>query len=118
MMPGYLLRNAVERISASVDAFVYLKQRMVKNYAAICVAGYVLGIGDRHLSNFLINYQTGDIILIDFGYSFGDGTRLTIPELIPFRLSKNLEHILAPVGIEGNFRNSMVISMSSLKNSR
>jgi len=32
-----------------------------------------LGIGDRHLENFLINYQTGELVGIDFGFSFGAG---------------------------------------------
>lgn len=39
--------------------------------ANIGIAGYVLGIGDRHLENFLVNSRTAELIAIDFGYSFG-----------------------------------------------
>lgn len=53
----------------------------------ICISGYLLGIGDRHLENFLVNIGTGEIISIDFGFSFGAGLKLTIPELMPFRLT-------------------------------
>lgn len=39
----------------------------------LSIAGYILGIGDRHLENYLINLKNGEIIAIDFGYSFGQG---------------------------------------------
>jgi DNA-dependent protein kinase catalytic subunit len=35
------------------------------------VCGYVCGVGDRHLGNILVVLRTGQLIPIDFGYSFG-----------------------------------------------
>ena len=31
------------------------------------MAGYILGLGDRHLSNILIDQTTAEVIHIDFG---------------------------------------------------
>ncbi len=71
MIPGDLLRNALERLAATGEAYLYLKNRFIRNYATICISGYLLGIGDRHLENYLINYSNGDVVSIDFGISFG-----------------------------------------------
>lgn len=35
--------------------------------ATTSMAGYVLGLGDRHLSNILIDETTAEVIHIDFG---------------------------------------------------
>lgn len=47
------------RLSSSMEAFVFIRDRFIKNYAVVCITGYLLGIGDRHLENFLVNYSTG-----------------------------------------------------------
>jgi len=36
----------------------------------------VLGIGDRHLSNFMVDLSTGGIVGIDFGHAFGTATQV------------------------------------------
>ena len=37
---------------------------------------YVIGIGDRHLSNFMVDLESGGIIGIDFGHNFGTATQV------------------------------------------
>lgn len=66
---------------------MFIRDHFLANYAVVCAAGYILGIGDRHLENFLLNYSTGEVVIIDFGYSFGSAIGLPIPELMPFRLT-------------------------------
>ena len=46
------------------------------SHAQLCVSHYVLGIGDRHLSNFMIDLQTGAVVGIDFGHAFGSATQV------------------------------------------
>ncbi len=87
-MDFVLLRRALLRLSKNYDAFLHIKNNFIKNYAAACVVVYILGIGDRHLDNFLIHSSTASLVMIDFGYSFGAGLDIKIPELIPFRLTK------------------------------
>lgn len=63
---------------------------------------YNIGIGDRHMLNYLISLHTGSITGIDFERSFGIATQLlSIPELIPFRLTPQLIGVLAPHGVKG-----------------
>jgi DNA-dependent protein kinase catalytic subunit len=64
-----------------------LRNNFIKNYAVMSVGCYLLGVGDRHMDNFLFDKNNGDIISIDFGYSFGIGLGLGVPELVPMRLT-------------------------------
>jgi DNA-dependent protein kinase catalytic subunit len=55
--------------------------------AVFSIASYLLGIGDRHLENFLVDTSDGEVLGIDFGIAFGSGVSLSVPELMPFRLT-------------------------------
>lgn len=48
-----------------------LRENFIKTCVASCVLCYILGIGDRHNENILIN-KYGDIVHIDFSYLLGD----------------------------------------------
>lgn len=61
----------------SPEAFVSLRSHFVSSHALLCISHWVLGIGDRHLSNFMLNMETGGMIGIDFGHAFGSATQVT-----------------------------------------
>ena len=67
-------------------------------------AQYVLGLGDRHLDNILVDFQKGEVVHIDYNICFEKGERLRVPERVPFRLTKILETALGIAGVEGTFR--------------
>lgn len=50
------MRNGLSNLSSSIEAFVFIRDKFLINYAGICASGYILGIGDRHLENILLNY--------------------------------------------------------------
>jgi len=79
---------------------VWYEKRLsyTRSVAASSIIGYILGLGDRHLSNILIDCQTAELVHIDFGIAFDQGRLLPIPETIPFRLTRD---ILDPMGITG-----------------
>ena len=55
------------------------------------MVGYILGLGDRHPSNILLDRSYGKIIHIDFGDCFESAMRREkSPEKIPFRLTRML----------------------------
>lgn len=68
------------------------------------MVGHILGLGDRHLDNILVDFCSGDIVHIDYNVCFDKGQRLKVPEIVPFRLTQMLEAALGLTGVEGAFR--------------
>lgn len=42
----------------------------IKSMAAWCCLGYIVGLGDRHLGNIMLNTKTGSVEHIDFDCLF------------------------------------------------
>ena len=88
--PSDLISKALWSGSFSPTArYVNLKRFRI-SLATTCIIGYIFGIGDRHLDNIMIAIQSGRIAHIDFNVAFEKGTRLRVPEIVPFRLTNNL----------------------------
>ncbi|KAF9184663.1 hypothetical protein BGZ51_003206 [Haplosporangium sp. Z 767] len=110
------LRQSIARLAASPEAFLMLRSEFAKSLAAINVCSYILGIGDRHLENFLLDMSNGCLIPIDFGHAFGSATEvLPVPELAPFRLTRQLVSFLSPLGTKGLLEHPMVCIMKALQ---
>ncbi|KAK3104575.1 hypothetical protein FSP39_005244 [Pinctada imbricata] len=76
-----------------------------RSLAVMSMVGYVLGLGDRHPSNLMLDRMSGKIIHIDFGDCFEVAmVREKFPEKIPFRLTRMLINAMEVTGIEGNYR--------------
>jgi Phosphatidylinositol 3- and 4-kinase len=55
------------------------------------MVGYILGLGDRHPSNLMLDRFSGKILHIDFGDCFEVAMqRDKFPERVPFRLTRML----------------------------
>ncbi|XP_062138082.1 serine/threonine-protein kinase ATM [Drosophila sulfurigaster albostrigata] len=79
---------------------VWFERRLayINSVAITSMVGYVLGLGDRHVQNILIDEQTAEVVHIDFGIAFEQGKIQTTPETVPFRLTRD---IVAPMGVCG-----------------
>lgn len=87
--------------------------------ALMSMAGYIIGLGDRHPSNILIQRQTGHVIHIDFGDSFEVALfRDKMPEKVPFRLTRMIVNAFGVSGYEGAFRNACVKIMHVLRENK
>lgn len=84
----------------SPESWYKAKKTYAMSLAITSLIGYVLGIGDRHMSNVMMNCQTGDLVHIDFGITFDSGKKLAIPERIPFRYTADMRDAL---GIYGHY---------------
>lgn len=72
--------------------------------ANACTVGYVVGLGDRHVQNILIDLQTAELVHIDLGVAFEQGRILPTPETVPFRLTRDIVDGMGISGVEGVFR--------------
>lgn len=83
------------------------------------MVGYVLGLGDRHPSNLMLDRLSGKILHIDFGDCFEVAqTREKFPERIPFRLTRMLINAMEVTGIEGTYRMTCQKVMRVLRNNK
>nr|CAG4718483.1 unnamed protein product [Naegleria fowleri] len=92
------------------------RQAYTKSVATISMVGYVIGLGDRHASNILIDQQSGEAVHIDLGICFEQGKYLPIPEIVPFRLTRDIIDGFGVCGVEGTFKNSCYATMNVLRN--
>lgn len=80
--------------------------------------GHILGLGDRHLDNILMDFFSGEVVHIDYNICFDKGKKLKIPEIVPFRLTQTIEAALGLTGIEGTFRANCETVMTVLKKNK
>ncbi|KYQ49759.1 Serine-protein kinase ATM, partial [Trachymyrmex zeteki] len=102
----------------SPETWVERTLTYTRSVATTSIAGYILGLGDRHLSNILIDEHTAEVVHIDFGVAFEQGKVLPIPETIPFRLTRDIEVAMGASGIEGTMRRSCEVTMTMLRDQR
>ena len=83
--------------------------------AAISILGYILGLGDRHCQNIMMDEKTGEVVHIDLGIAFEAGRILRIPELVPFRLSRDVVDGMGITKTEGVFRRCCKFMLDALR---
>lgn len=86
-----------------------------KSVVTNSMIGYILGIGDRHVLNILIDQITAEMVHIDFGIAFEQGRILPHPEVVPFRLSRDVVDGMGVSGVEGVFRRCCEETMTVLR---
>ncbi|CAD6186262.1 unnamed protein product [Caenorhabditis auriculariae] len=89
--------------------------RFARSCAVMSMIGAILGLGDRHLDNLLVNLATGHLVHIDYNICFDKGRNLRVPETVPFRLTPNIVSALGPTQIEGVFRDSCEHVLKTLR---
>eukprot|EP01122_Echinamoeba_exundans_P010671 TRINITY_DN4046_c0_g1_i4.p1 TRINITY_DN4046_c0_g1~~TRINITY_DN4046_c0_g1_i4.p1 ORF type:complete len:2948 (+),score=528.09 TRINITY_DN4046_c0_g1_i4:172-9015(+) len=110
----------VERVlwlkSPNSETWLERRTNYTVSLAVMSMVGYVLGLGDRHPSNLMLDRHTGKVIHIDFGDCFEVAMyREKYPEKIPFRLTRMLVNAMEVSGIEGNFRTTCEQVMGVLR---
>jgi len=80
--------------------------------------GFILGLGDRHCENILLDSNTGSVVHVDFNCLFERGRTLGVPEMVPFRLTQNILDGFGITGAEGVFRIACEITMGLLRENK
>lgn len=91
--------------SKSSESWLDRRTNYTRSLGVMSMVGYILGLGDRHPSNLMLDRITGNIIHIDFGDCFEVAMhREKYPERVPFRLTRMLTYAMEVSNIEGSFR--------------
>ena len=102
---GLDLYNILWKKSKNSESWLDRRTNYSRSLAVMSMVGYILGLGDRHPSNLMLDRNSGKIIHIDFGDCFEVAMkREKYPEKVPFRLTRMLIKALEVSGIEGTFR--------------
>ncbi|KEG15372.1 phosphatidylinositol 3-related kinase [Trypanosoma grayi] len=68
------------------------------------IAGHIVGLGDRHGENLMIDLRHGELMHVDFACMFDKGEMLEVPERVRFRLTQNVVDGMGVLGVDGPFR--------------
>jgi serine/threonine-protein kinase mTOR len=105
--------------SPSSEVWFERRTNYTRSLATMSMVGYILGLGDRHPSNLMLDRMTGKILHIDFGDCFEVATtREKFPEKIPFRLTRMLTNAMEVTGIEGTYRKTCESVMNVLRKNK
>ena len=77
----------------TAEAMFNWRTKFIYSYAAWCIIGYFIGLGDRHWDNIMLHINTGEVSHVDFDCIFERGKKLAVAERVPFRLTRNVTDI-------------------------
>ncbi|KAG1746583.1 uncharacterized protein EDB91DRAFT_1345361 [Suillus paluster] len=81
-----------------------MRLNYTRSVATTSIVGHILGLGDRHVSNILIDNGSGEVVHIDLGIAFDQGKLLRIPERVPFRMTRDMVDGMGRCGTQGVFQ--------------
>ncbi|XP_075055005.1 serine-protein kinase ATM [Mixophyes fleayi] len=103
-----------------LDPAVWFEKRLAytRSVATSSIVGYIVGLGDRHVQNILIDEKTAELVHIDLGVAFEQGKILPTPETVPFRLTRDIVDGMGITGVEGVFRRCCEKTMEVMRSSQ
>lgn len=101
--PNVLQNFFFNQFSDSIQWFE-ASQNFVKTCAVWSCFCYIIGLGDRHSDNILFQIPNGRILHVDFDCIFEKGKILPTPEIVYFRLTKNIEAAFGALKAHGLFK--------------
>ena len=116
---GHDLANILWLKSPSSEFWFSRRTNYTRSLSVMSMVGYILGLGDRHPSNLMLDRISGRVLHIDFGDCFEVAMiRDKFPEKIPFRLTRMLVMAMEITGIDGTFKHTCTSVMNVLRNNR
>lgn len=105
--------------SKSSESWLERRTNYTRSLATMSMVGYILGLGDRHPSNLMLDRITGKIIHIDFGDCFEVAMhREKYPERVPFRLTRMLTFAMEVSNIDGSYKISSEAVMRVIRDNK
>lgn len=99
------------------DVARWFQSRLIytRSVAVWSIVGFVVGLGDRHAENIMIDVKTGRCVHVDFNCLFDRAKTLQIPECVPFRLTQNIVDGMGILGTDGTFSESCKLVVEILR---
>ncbi|KAI8627883.1 phosphatidylinositol 3 [Xylariaceae sp. FL1651] len=97
------------------SAWFAARLRYTRSCAVMSMVGTILGLGDRHGENVLLEEGNGGVFHVDFNCLFDKGLTFAQPERVPFRLTHNMVAAMGIYGYEGPFRKCSELTLSILR---
>ncbi|KAJ1726692.1 hypothetical protein LPJ61_005017, partial [Coemansia biformis] len=117
--PGNDLQRLMWYRAPSAEVWLERRTNYTRSLAVMSIAGYILGLGDRHPANILIHERSGKVVHIDLGDCFEIAAhRPKFPEKVPFRLTRMLIMPMEVSSIEGTFKYTANHTMRVLRANR
>ncbi|KAG9067389.1 serine/threonine-protein kinase M1 [Linnemannia hyalina] len=93
-----------KEIAPEPTAWFAARLRFTRTAAVMSMAGYIVGLGDRHGENLMLDELNGDVVHVDFNCLFDAGKTFPKPERVPFRLTHNMVDGMGLSGYDGTYR--------------
>ncbi|KAG1711812.1 hypothetical protein DVH05_009054 [Phytophthora capsici] len=103
---------------ADPTAWFEARLMFTRSAAVWSMVGHIVGLGDRHGENILIDCTNGECVHVDFDCLFDKGLKLNKPEIVPFRLTPNIIDAFGITGYEGVFRRVSEVTMQLLRENK
>ncbi|KAK0729999.1 phosphatidyl inositol 3-kinase-like protein [Lasiosphaeris hirsuta] len=97
------------------SAWFAARLKYTRSCAVMSMVGTILGLGDRHGENVLLEEGNGGIFHVDFNCLFDKGLTFAQPERVPFRLTHNMERAMGIYRYEGPFRHCSELTLQVLR---
>ncbi|KXX76695.1 Protein kinase rad3 [Madurella mycetomatis] len=97
------------------SAWFAARLKYTRSCAVMSMVGTILGLGDRHGENVLLEEGNGGIFHVDFNCLFDKGLTFAQPERVPFRLTHNMEAAMGIYRYEGPFRHCSELTLRVLR---
>eukprot|EP01059_Diplonema_ambulator_P003629 TRINITY_DN13342_c0_g1_i3.p1 TRINITY_DN13342_c0_g1~~TRINITY_DN13342_c0_g1_i3.p1 ORF type:complete len:2822 (+),score=973.50 TRINITY_DN13342_c0_g1_i3:85-8550(+) len=113
------LNNILWLKASNSEVWLQRRTNFTRSLSVMSMVGYILGLGDRHPSNLMLDNMSGKVVHIDFGDCFEVAMqRDKFPEKIPFRLTRMLVRAMEVSGIEGQYRRTAELVMGMLRRNK
>lgn len=119
IVPSTILRDYFERTFASFQDFWLFRKQFAYQYAGVTFMTFLMSISNRYPHKCFINAGSGNVWSTDMLPMLSPKNPPTFHngELVPFRLTPNIQALMGPIALEGIYSVSVMVIAKCLTES-